>query len=81
RTDGNGYSPMSWQGFLTSNISSNSLAGALQRLKPKERHLLEVWLECGRDKDVAQVLGISPTAAKLRRERLFRRIRRSVIGK
>lgn len=80
-TDGNGYSPVNWQGLLMSTISSDSLADALRRLKPKERHLLEVWLQCDRDKEVARVLGISPAAAKLRRERLFSRIRQSAIRK
>jgi FixJ family two-component response regulator len=50
-------------------------------LKTKERNLLEIWLQLGRDKEVARVLGISPAAAKLRRERLFRRIRKGITAK
>jgi RNA polymerase sigma factor (sigma-70 family) len=57
---------------------SGQLAEVLCRLKPKEKQLLEAWLHYGRDKEVAQVLGISPAAAKLRRERLFRRIRKNI---
>ncbi|MGH7594846.1 MAG: RNA polymerase sigma factor [bacterium] len=57
---------------------SGRLAEVLCRLKPKEKQLLEAWLNCGRDKEVAQVLEISPAAAKLRRERLFRRIRKNI---
>jgi len=79
--DGNGRSALDWQGMLLGGLSSDSLAGALKRLKTKEKHLLEVWLQYGRDKDVAKVLGISSVAAKLRRERLFCRIRQSAAQK
>jgi RNA polymerase sigma factor (sigma-70 family) len=57
---------------------SGRLAEVLCRLKPKEKQLLEAWLNYGRDKEVAQALGISNAAAKLRRERLFRRIRKNI---
>ncbi|MCI0560262.1 MAG: sigma-70 family RNA polymerase sigma factor [Nitrososphaera sp.] len=60
---------------------SDRLAEVLCRLKPKEKQLLEAWLNYGRDKEVAQALGISPAAAKLRRERLIRRIRKNVTAK
>lgn len=81
RTDENGQSSFDWQAMLLGEPSSDRLAGILKQLKPKEKHLLEVWLQYGRDKDVAQILGISPVAAKLRRERIFCRIRQSVAGK
>lgn len=48
----------------------------LSHLKPKEKQFLLVWLECGTDKATGEVLGISPTAAKLRRRRLFAKLRR-----
>lgn len=76
--DKNGQTSFDWQVMLLGESSSDRLAGILKQLKPKEKHLLEVWLQYGRDKDVAQILGISPVAAKLRRERLFCRIRQSV---
>lgn len=76
-----GYSAAECEGLLPSEPSSDRLVDALRRLKPKERDLLEIWLQFGRDKEVAQILGISPAAAKLRRERLFRRIKKSVAGK
>jgi len=79
--DGNGYSSTGFEKILSHELSSDGFVDALSKLKPKERQLLEVWLECERDKDVAQVLGISSAAAKLRRERLFRRLRQSVAGK
>jgi len=66
------------EGIFSNELFPDDLAGALSKLKPKEKHLLEVWLQYGRDKQVAQVLGISPAAAKLRRERLFHRIRQSM---
>jgi DNA-directed RNA polymerase specialized sigma24 family protein len=78
RTDGNGQTSLDWQVMLLGGPSSDRIAGILQQLKPKEKQLLEVWLQYGRDKDVAEILGISPVAAKLRRERLFCRIRHSV---
>lgn len=79
--DGNGHTSFDWQAMLLGEPSSDSLAVVLKRLKPKEKHLLEVWLQYGRDKEVAKILGISPVAAKLRRERLFCRIRQSVTQK
>lgn len=48
----------------------------LSHLKPKEKQFLLVWLECGTDKATGEVLGVSPTAAKLRRRRLFAKLRR-----
>ena len=80
RTDENGQSSFDWQVMLLSESSSDRLAGILKKLKPKEKHLLEIWLQYGRDKDVAQILGISPVAAKLRRERIFVRIRQRLAG-
>lgn len=77
-TDKNGQSSLDWQVMLWVGPSADRLASILKQLNPREKHLLEVWLECGRDKDVAQILGISPVAAKLRRERIFYRIRQSV---
>ncbi len=74
-TGGNDHSSFNWQGFLLNELSSDRLASVLDKLKPEEKYLLEAWLQYGRDKEVAKVLGISPVAAKLRRERLFRRIR------
>lgn len=76
--DGNGQTSFDWQVMLLGEPSSDRLASILKQLKPKEKHLLEVWLQYGRDKEVAQVLRISPVAAKLRRERLFCRIRQRV---
>ena len=67
-----------WTSVRWDDFFSDQLAEAVCRLKPKEKHLLEAWLHYGRDKDVAQVLGISPAAAKLRRERLFHRIRENI---
>ena len=66
---------------LERKLIPEELAAAFCQLKPKEKHLLEVWLQHGRDKAVAEVMGISPAAAKLRRERLFRRIRENVATK
>jgi DNA-directed RNA polymerase specialized sigma24 family protein len=80
-TDRSGCSSADWKVILLSKLSSDGLAEALRRLKPKERELLEVWLQYGRDKDVAQIMGISPAAARLRRERLFRRIKQGLNGK
>jgi DNA-directed RNA polymerase specialized sigma24 family protein len=77
----NGCSSWHEEGIFLYELFPDRLAGALEKLKPKEKHLLEVWLQYGRDKQVAQVLGISPAAAKLRRERLFHRIRQSMIQK
>jgi len=73
--------PLDWQKRLLNEFSSSSLIGAVKKLKPKEKQLLAIWLNCDIDKDVAQQLGISPTAAKLRRERLFGRIRHNVFQK
>jgi DNA-directed RNA polymerase specialized sigma24 family protein len=82
-TDGNGcsHSPAEWKEMLQNELSLDRLAEALSRLKPKEIRLLAVWLQCGRDKEVAEVLGISTAAAKLRRVRLFRRIKQSMTNK
>lgn len=79
RTDENGQSSFDWQAMLLGEPFSDHLAGILKQLKPREKHLLEVWLQYGRDKDVAQILGISPVAAKLRRERIFVRIRQRLV--
>jgi DNA-directed RNA polymerase specialized sigma24 family protein len=79
--NGNGSLPEDWQRRLLNEFSSSSLIGAVKKLKPKEKRLLAIWLKCDIDKDVAQALGISPAAAKLRRERLFGRIRHNVIQK
>jgi hypothetical protein len=76
--DRNGCSSGHEEGIFLYKLFPDNLAGALGKLKPKEKHLLEIWLQYGRDKQVAQVLGISPAAAKLRRERLFYRIRQSI---
>jgi len=81
QTNEDGHSSLDWQEMPLSELFSDSLADALNQLKPKEKHLLEVWLQCGRDKEVAKILGISPAAAKLRRERLFRRIKQSTAQK
>lgn len=78
QTNGNAQTSLDWQVMLLGGPFSDRLAGILKQLKPKEKHLLEVWLQYGRDKDVAQILGISPVAAKLRRERIFCRIRERV---
>jgi DNA-directed RNA polymerase specialized sigma24 family protein len=75
--DRNGCSSEGWKGLLFAGLSSDRLAEVLRKLKPQESHLLEIWLHFGRDKKVAEVLGISVSAAKLRRERLFRRIKQS----
>lgn len=77
----NGALPVDWPQRLLNEFSSSSLIGAVQKLKPKEKRLLAIWLNCDIDKEVAQALGISPAAAKLRRERLFCRIRHNVIQK
>jgi RNA polymerase sigma factor (sigma-70 family) len=77
--DRNGCCDEAWDMILLNEISSDRLATALRELKPKARAFLELWLHCGRDKEVAYVLGISPAAAKLRRERLFRRIRKAIL--
>lgn len=69
-----------WDEFVLLEVVSGRLASALVQLKPQEINLLQAWLEFGRDKEVASVLSISPAAAKLRRERLFRRIKRNVGG-
>lgn len=70
-----------WADLLLNGFSSDRLVAALRRLKSKDRILLETWLHYGRDKGVAAELGISPAAAKLRRERLFQRIRKNLAGK
>ncbi len=77
-TDRSGCSSKDWKWILLSELSSDGLADALRRLKSKEVCLLELWLQYGCDKEVAQALGISPSAAKLRRERLFHRIREMI---
>lgn len=77
-TDGSGCSSKDWKWILLSELSSDGLADALRRLKSQEVCLLELWLQYGCDKEVAQALGISPSAAKLRRERLFHRIREMI---
>jgi DNA-directed RNA polymerase specialized sigma subunit len=79
--NGNGDLKIDREGILFSEISSDCLADTLCRLKSKEKKLIEIWLHYGRDKTVAKILGISPNAAKLRRERLFCRIRQNVIRK
>lgn len=61
--------------MLLSELSSDNTSHDLSWLKPKEINLIIIWLQYGRDKEVAQALGISTTAAKLRRERLFRRLK------
>lgn len=71
--------PADWAKRLMNEFSSSSLTGAVKKLKLKEKRLLAIWLKCDIDKEVAQVLGISASAAKLRRERLFCRIRLNVI--
>ena len=58
-----------------SELARISLAAILHTLKPKEQKLLEAWFNCGCDKGIAQALETTPTAAKLRRERLVRRIK------
>lgn len=65
---------LDWHSFLTFSIASEPLATALSTLNRRERELIELWLTWGRDRDVGRLLAISPTAARLRRERLFRRI-------
>lgn len=70
-------SSMHWKNLLLNEFSSDGLAETLRQLKPKDRLLLQTWLHYGRDKEVAAKLGISPVAAKLRRERLFQRIRKT----
>lgn len=80
-SDGDAISLVEWKESLLRELSSDRLAEALSQLKPKEMRLLAVWLQCRRDKEVAQVLGISTAAAKLRRERLFRRIKQRLAGK
>ncbi len=81
--DENGYthSPAKWKEMLRNELSSELLAEVLGRLKPKEINLLVFWLQCGRDKEVAAAMRISTAAAKLRRERLFRRLKQSLAGK
>ena len=76
-----GDSLRTWKEMLVCRFSSDGLADALCRLKPKDRLLLVTWLRYGRDKEVAKFLGISPAAAKLRRERLFHRIRKTLAEK
>jgi DNA-directed RNA polymerase specialized sigma subunit len=80
-SNGNRSLPQDWQRRLLNEFSSSSLIGAVKKLKPKEKRLLAIWLKSDIDKDVAQALGISPAAAKLRRERLFGRIRHNVTQK
>ncbi len=77
--DRNGCCHEALEMILLNEISSDRLAAALHALKPKARAFLDLWLRCGRDKEVAETLGISPAAAKLRRERLFRRIRKMIL--
>jgi DNA-directed RNA polymerase specialized sigma subunit len=79
--NGNDSLTLNREGILFSEISSDRLADTLCHLKLKEKKLLEIWLQYDRDKEVAQVLGISPAAAKLRRERLFSRIKQRVTVK
>jgi RNA polymerase sigma factor (sigma-70 family) len=79
--DRNGRSSTGCELILLTDLNSDRLAEALRGLKPKERLLIEIWLQCRRDKEVAQVLKISPAAARLRRERLFRRIKQSSTSK
>lgn len=74
--NGNEYSLMNLQKILHGELCSEGLVEAMLQLKPKEKFLLELWLEHGRDKKVAEVLGISVAAAKLRRTRLFRRLKK-----
>ena len=79
--NGNDGSLVDWKEMILHEFSSDDLATALTRLKPKEIHLLQIWLQCGRDKEVAEALGISTAAAKLRRERLLRRIKQRLSDK
>jgi RNA polymerase sigma factor (sigma-70 family) len=79
--DSYSHSPAEWKKMLQNELSSDRLAEVLSRLKPKEINLLALWLQCDRDKEVAAALRISTAAAKLRRERLFRRIKQSLTGK
>ena len=72
------FSDMNWKNFLATVLSSDHLADVLHRLRQKEKRLIATWLQYGHDREVARIFGISPPAAKLRRERLFRRIRRSM---
>ncbi len=81
QVDSDECAPLQWTDLLLNEFSSERLVAALRRLKSKDRILLEAWLYYGRDKEVAAELGISPTAAKLRRERLFQRIRKNFSAK
>jgi len=75
--EGNNSASKNGETNLLRHFSSNRLTEALDRLKPKEMRLLEIWLQYGRDKEVARALAISTTAAKLRRERLFHRLKQN----
>ena len=68
-----------WKTMLLTEFSCDRLAEVLGGLKQKEICLIETWLHCGRDKEVARILDISAPAAKLRRERLFRRIKQLMV--
>jgi DNA-directed RNA polymerase specialized sigma24 family protein len=73
------YTLADWMDSLLNEFSSNNLIAVLRTLKLKERCFLALWLQCDLDKEAAELLGISTAAAKLRRERLFRRIRQKAI--
>ena len=47
-------------------------------LPPHERHLLWTWLQTGNDREVAVRLGITVEAARQRRQRLVRRLRKLI---
>jgi DNA-directed RNA polymerase specialized sigma subunit len=77
--DNNERSALHWLELLLKEFSCRSVVAQLQKLKPKEKGLLALWLQCDFDKEVAKILEISSAAAKLRRERLIVRIRKNVI--
>jgi DNA-directed RNA polymerase specialized sigma24 family protein len=75
-TDGGRGSLVDQVEGVLSELAANRLTKVWQKLKAKEIRLLSIWLQYGNDKDLAYILGISPTAAKLRRERLLQRIKK-----
>lgn len=50
-------------------------------LRARERRLLSAWLRSNSDAEAASLLGLTPTAAKLRRLRLFAKLRRRFFEK
>jgi DNA-directed RNA polymerase specialized sigma24 family protein len=74
-TDNRESSLADWLELLLNEFSSRGLVAAVRKLKGKEKCFLALWLQCDLDNQVARVLGISPAAAKLRRERIFHHIR------